>query len=486
MKTPHLLAAGLACVALSSAAGTAAAATGTLTFAKDNAVWVSAADGTRPAPVTTGAALWSPSMDDAGNILALDAQSNVVSLTRTGALRGAPTPTWVRSGGSGGRFQGPFHLRVSPDGTKAVFSGYVITPPPAYPPGGQATSEGFSSYTDVGTYTEPTKYGMVKYGWTNGVWVDNTHTMEFQSVPLDPYTDVIVHELGHHQAAAGDDDTDHAFTWFGTPDAGDDIDAGALSRDGRWVATLAGEPSGPRFLNLYSSPGLPTTDPAAQPIWRCGIEALPQHSFTGVALSPDGQFLAFADDDGVKVLPLGSLSPSATCPTIADARLVAPGGSSPGYSPAAFVPAGQQPDAPAHTAPTPVVTSPAAPAAGPAAPATGAAALGIRRTGNAHLKQALARGLTFSVRNVGAHAAVTVELRLNGAAARRAHMKAGTVVARGRQAAGNADATTVTTRFTATARRRMRSLPRADLSVSAFVEAGAQKRQATLSFTLRR
>ncbi len=247
-------------------------------------------------------------MDDAGNILALDAQSNVVSLTRTGALRGAPTPTWVRSGGSGGRFQGPFHLRVSPDGTKAVFSGYVITPPPAYPPGGQATSEGFSSYTDVGTYTEPTKYGMVKYGWTNGVWVDNTHTAEFQSVPLDPYTDVIVHELGHHQAAAGDDDTDHAFTWFGTPDAGDDIDAGALSRDGRWVATLAGEPSGPRFLNLYSSPGLPTTDPAAQPIWRCGIEALPQHSFTGVALSPDGQFLAFADEDGVKVISLGPLS----------------------------------------------------------------------------------------------------------------------------------------------------------------------------------
>jgi hypothetical protein len=43
------------------------------------------------------------------------------------------------------------------------------------------------------------------------------------------------------------------------------IDAGALSRDGRWVATLAGEPSGPRFLNLYTSPALPTTDPAAEP-----------------------------------------------------------------------------------------------------------------------------------------------------------------------------------------------------------------------------
>ena len=81
--------------ALASAADTAGAASGTLTFAKDNAVWVSAADGTRPAQVTTGAALWSPSMDDAGNILALDAQSNVVSLSRTGVLRGAPTPTWV-------------------------------------------------------------------------------------------------------------------------------------------------------------------------------------------------------------------------------------------------------------------------------------------------------------------------------------------------------------------------------------------------------
>src|SRR4029077_11449517 len=110
-------------------------------------------------------------------------------------------------------------------------------------------------------------------------------------------------------------------------------------------------------LNLYSSPGLPTTDPAAEPTWRCGIEALPQHSFTGVALSPDGQFLALADEDGVKIISLGPLPAAAACPTMADARLIAPGGSSPGYSPAAFVPAEQQPGAPTQSAPTPVVTS---------------------------------------------------------------------------------------------------------------------------------
>jgi WD40-like Beta Propeller Repeat len=358
MRVARLAAATV--LALLAGAGTAAA--DSITYVRDHDVWVADAqswavrqvthDGTAADPYR------SPAEDDHGVIVAGHGDEIVRLDQRGDVLSRFDPPPAVDS--TGDTIDGPpQQIAVSPDGTRIAFVYASYTCPQGDVECG-ARQVLLYSYADRAT---PVATFGAQFDLRNPAWVDDDRILAFGG----HFRQVNVDSPGGR-----DDDAAYWFDDAGNEDLGD----GELSRQGDRLAEVRsyGDNTHIAVLSVAGGPGGSVS-------YAC---------FTGKAQtlasptwSPDGRSLAFADGDGVEVLPLPAVVPGG-CPGATSSRVVLPGASEPDWSPAAYAPG-----------------APVAPAPGPAPAPHPASALRVR-VATARLASVLRAGLVVRVAAPGA------------------------------------------------------------------------------------
>jgi hypothetical protein len=425
MRLPALTAVLITC-ALPLAADAHASS---IAFVRGDDVWVAAPDGSHQAQVTTGRRFASPSQADDGTIVAMDDGNALYRLTQAGVPRNAPVFTWLGlEGGSG--FSGPYFPRVSPDGTKVAF-GFFHTQGVDLVSGNSETLGGIS-YTWADHATDLHEFGVIRRGWTNPSWAGSDLTVAFWpgADVFDGYQNVLYHEVGHKADPAAHTDEANAFQWF------DDTNAsygsfGAVNR--RLTSLAVGQGVGSvTSIRLYSIATAPPA-PAAQdnpPSYRCTIDG-GGSELASATWSPDGADLAYQRGSDTYVVHVGDLSQG--CSGLGEQHRVLADAQGPAWGPADVgIAAGRPTDLSpgASTTPPPSGSDTTAPSARVSVPA----------------RQRLAAALAHGLR---------VRVRLDEPAVLRAGASAGAKVAAAGTSA-RAGTTSLTLRFSAAARRRLR------------------------------
>jgi hypothetical protein len=240
-------------------------------------------------------------------------------------------------------FYGPFDPAISPDGTKVAYTYYYMTQsqsPTCFPPTCVTTiNEGGTGYSWADRQTAWDDPALGRHsGWRNPSWVDDDTVMISDPTHALNY-DVILDTLS-------DGDSGNLVKgWFSdTVGNNPHMSGGDVSRDRTKLAFATG--SSDSTLTVYSVPQFPTTfkdgdAPASSRPTICYRYSGPAGNYSTPTFSPDGGRLAWAEDDGIKVVTVPSFAGGCTTdgatPT---APLVIPGGSQPDWGPA-DVPAGR-------------------------------------------------------------------------------------------------------------------------------------------------
>jgi len=305
-RTPLRAAAALLCAAGAAiGAGSAQAASGSLTYVKGGDVYLSAPDGSRAKRLTRDGGYAWPSQADTGLIVAVRQTSEngrkprrLHKLSRTGRPLGAPLET-VRVDNAD--FVGPLAPQVSPDGTKVAyhyFSWDVLA-------GRQKISVG---YTSTAQGTEPGVFADVLAGYLTPSWTADGRVLVFYANQRTSH--VGIDTLG------GD-----YLDWFGDLGVETLLTDGELSRAGDRLVAVGDQ----NDLRFYAVGGT-----AQAPELRCVLTGF-QGAVSDPTWSPDGQALAWEDAAGIHVGRLGDL---AGCQGMRPSLVVAKG-TDPDWGPAA-------------------------------------------------------------------------------------------------------------------------------------------------------
>jgi hypothetical protein len=408
------LAAAFACAAATLVP--AAAQADSIVFVKDHNVWLAQPDGSELTQVTTDGTsdypYRSPSQADDGTIAASNFHDIVLVRQNGEEIRRLDPPPLVDS--TSHSVDGvPVYVRISPDGSKVAYS-YANY---SCPIGADCAARSTTGVTDSDKVVPPSKYGQVYLG--DPQWVTASRLMAHGGYLYH----VNLWDLGQSDAVHWFDDQD----WAGQGNS-TDLGDGDLSRDGRLWVGIRGYDSPPdnryRRLIWFKTLGDPATEtPPPVPEAICVSDEVP--GINGPSVAPSGDAFAFAEPEGILVMR-GVATDPARCGEANDA-LVLPGGSEPDWGPADVDPQPRTDDDP----PAPTLSIPAV-----------------------SLPKALARGLKVRVAGVPS-GKLTVTAK-----------RAGRVVARGTKTVPASGAATVVLRFDRSARRKLRKLRSARLSVS--------------------
>jgi WD40-like Beta Propeller Repeat len=332
------------CGALVALAVTAPAAMAdSIAYIKDGDVWLSTGDGSRQYRVTSSGQYADVSQADDGTMIALtgvrlhrlDRQGRVLADFDTPVSDTRPAPAKT--------FYGPFDPAISPDGTKVAYTFHYMTQsqsPTCYPPTCfVGINEGGTGYSWADRQTGWDDPALGKHtGWRNPVWIDEDTTMLSDPTHMPNY-DVILDTL------SDGDSGNLVHGWFSDMAEGNPhVSGGDMTRDRTKMAFATGRSDS--TLTVYSVPQFPTTfkDGDAPVSARPGIcyrYSGPNGSYSTPTFSPDGGRLAWAEDDGIKIVTVPSFAGGCTTDGASpNAPLVIPGGKQPDWGPA-DVPSGR-------------------------------------------------------------------------------------------------------------------------------------------------
>jgi hypothetical protein len=340
---PRLLAVAVALIALAVTAPAASA--DSIAYVKGGDVWLSTGDGSRQYRVTSTGRYADVSQADDGTMVALtgvrlhrlDRQGNVLADFDTPVSDTRPAPAKT--------FYGPFDPAISPDGTKVAYTYHYMTQsqsPTCFPPACfVGINEGGTGYSWADRQTGWDEPVLGKHsGWRNPVWVDEDTVMLSDPTHMPNY-DVILDTL------SDGDSGNLVHGWFSDiVDGNPHTSGGDITRDRTKLAFATGENDS--TLTVSSVSQFPTTfrdgdAPVSTRPTICYRYSGPAGHYSTPTFSPDGGRLAWAEDDGIKVVTVPSFAGGCTTdgatPT---APLVIPGGSQPDWGPA-DVPAGRGP-----------------------------------------------------------------------------------------------------------------------------------------------
>lgn len=445
---PRRLAAAITLAAL-AAMPAAPALADSIAYVKDGDLWLSTPDGARQYRVTTTGGYSTVSQSDGGNLVALHGD-RIHTLDQQGTLR-YDIRTPASSSFPGTQFRGPFDPVVSPNGVSIAYTWYyteVSSSPSCNPSTGCQTV-----YGRQGTgYTHPdriTAFDEDGYRSQSG-WVGPSWTTDGGTIISDPAQvgneQVVVHTPGN-----GDGSSGGIGRWFSDNSANGLRDV-EQSRDTQKLAAVSGAQN--EQINFYRAKGGYPTLPEPCYALTGDVGRYQQPSW-----SPDSTRLAFADDQGIHVLPIPDMSKDCGTPTEA-ARLVIPGAQHPDWGPADVPPArpnppvkqpGNAPGPSPAPGPVPGITPGPGVEERPSGSTVTKPKLAVRRTG---LRTALRRGLP-----------VTLTGLIPGKVTVRATVGR-TTVATGRLTVASSGKGSGTLRFTATARRQLGGRRSVRLSVS--------------------
>ena len=291
---------------VSTGAGRASTAAGTLVYIKNHNVWIARGDGSGARALTKdGDAAFpygAPSQSDAGVVVA-SYNKRIVRMTQGGRVLNtidpAPLPT-----GSGDDIDGtPIDLAISPNGTRIAYT----FSQPRCSGGDPCSATGF---------TEATRFrpaGDSTYFWDPS-WVSNTRTLETGGWD----SQVQLHDLGTEPRHWFDDRE----VSFPATDLGDT----ELSPDGRHLAAIRGYGDDTTMAWYDVAGDARQGPPPGLPSLFCLI---PEPGISGPTWAPDSDSLAWQEDDGI-------WTKSGVDDCSATQRLLIPGGSEPDWSPAAL------------------------------------------------------------------------------------------------------------------------------------------------------
>jgi hypothetical protein len=320
-----------------------AASADSIAYIKDGDVWLSTGDGSRQHRVTNTGRYADVSQADDGTMIALtgvrlhrlDRKGNVLADFDTPVSDTRPAPAKT--------FYGPFDPAISPDGTKVAYTFHYMTQsqsPTCFPPTCfVGINEGGTGYSWADRQTGWDDPALGKHtGWRNPVWVDEDTLMLSDPTHM-PNHDVILDTL------SDGDSGNLVHGWFSdTVENNPHVSGGDVTRDRTKMAFATG--SADSTLTVYSVPQFPTTfkdgdAPASARPSVCYRYSGPNGSYSTPTFSPDGGRLAWAEDDGIKIVAVPSFAGGCTLdgatPT---APLVIPGGRQPDWGPAG-VPTGR-------------------------------------------------------------------------------------------------------------------------------------------------
>jgi WD40-like Beta Propeller Repeat len=302
----------LAVLALLALPGTAGA--DSLVFTRDHNVWLANPDGSGQYQVTSDGneirPYLSPSQADDGTIVAGHG-SEIVRLRQNGEVISSFDPPAATDSVGAPIDEVPQEISVSPDGSRIAFVYYRSSCPPAAPCGTRQVL--LYSYADHAT---PVSTFGQQSNRRNPSWVDGNRILLFGGAGSQVNLD---------SPGGGNDDAVH---WFDDEEM-EDLDDGELSRQGDRLALLRSYGSN-LHLAIFHVDGV---GGGVQAACFSGTDA----KLGSPTWSPDGRSLAFADSEGIEVLPLPSVV-AGDCPGAGSGRVVVPGAAEPDWGPADVAP----------------------------------------------------------------------------------------------------------------------------------------------------
>jgi hypothetical protein len=305
-------------------------------------VWLSSPDGTRQYQVTFDGGYDEPSQAADGTIVAVRG-GQFVRMDRSGRLLNPPIDWFGNepppAGSNADQFFGPYHARVSPDGTRIAYAFKQreydcdpITKVCEYQIVEYTTTSAVDRYTQASPATSVSRDG-------DPSWIDNTRVIVAD--PFDPQ------QINTWVTGRGDDGEQWWFGGYVDQNGFGDLEREpALSPDGSKlvdVAAIGGQFSPYDHLYFYTAngpawvgaPPYDNNDPNAAkpnaPTLRC-IAA--PGAVDDPVWSPDSSAVAFQLADGIHIAPVPTdITQPSSCIAITN-PLVIPGGSQPFWGPA--------------------------------------------------------------------------------------------------------------------------------------------------------
>ncbi|MGZ4248086.1 MAG: hypothetical protein ACXVUE_07240 [Solirubrobacteraceae bacterium] len=306
-STRLLIAAGVGLLCAAAPAGA-----DSIAYIKDNNIWLARPDGTGQVQVThDGTATMpyrSPSQADNGTIAAGHG-GDLVTLAQSGQPLAQFTPPIATDSTGQIVSDVPQQAAISPNAQMIAYVYSQPSCPPSAPCGVRQVMlySAADHTTPVSTYGEQTNL-------TNPTWIDNSRVLAFGGH---------FHQVNVDSPGGGNDDAGY---WFDDP-GNEDIGDGELSRQGDRLALVRSYGPGTHMAIYHVSGGVG----GATPVAACftGTDA----SLSGPSWSPDGTKLAFADSQGIEVMPIPSVV-DGDCPGAASSAVVLPGATAPDWGPA--------------------------------------------------------------------------------------------------------------------------------------------------------
>ncbi len=296
--TRSLIAAGVGLLCAAAPAGA-----DSIAYIKDNNIWLAHPDGSGQVQVThdgTSIAPYrSPSQADDGKIAAAHG-GDLVTLAQTGQpLAEFAPPTATDS--TGQLVQDvPQQVAISPDGHMIAY----VYSQPSCPPGAPCGVRQVMLYSAADHTTPVAAYGE-QTNLTNPTWIDNNRVLAFGGH---------FHQVNIDSPGGGNDDARY---WFDDP-GNEDIGDGELSRQGDRLALVRSYGPGTHIAVFHVNGSVG----GATPVPACLTGTDP--SLAGPSWSPDATKLAFADSQGIEVMPIPSVL-DGDCPGAASSTIVVPG-----------------------------------------------------------------------------------------------------------------------------------------------------------------
>ena len=284
-------------IVLLAALPASAHASGSLTYAKDGDVYVSAPDGSRAARLTSDGGYAWPSQADDGTILAVRQTAEngrtprrLHRFGRDGTRIGAPIETVPVDNSF---YLGPLAPKISPDGTMVAYH-YFNTGPLS------DRTRPVVAFSGLDTGSEPGVFADSLGSYLTPSWTADGRVLVFYAAQRTSH-------VGLHTPRGAYTD------WFGDPAVETLLTDGELTAAGDKLAAVGDQ----NDLRIYD---------AATTSLRCVMTGF-NGNVSEPTWSPDGTQLAWEEADGIHVASVDA------CPALGP--LVIPGGSDPDWGPAA-------------------------------------------------------------------------------------------------------------------------------------------------------